>query len=158
MPEAIRRFINPDAAYRANTFRRIFMKVKPRMKEEVLGLCWEWQGSINKAGYGISSISVVDEGRKIMGVHRIMKALDDDLDAIPAMECHHLCTNPICCNPAHLIWMPQGNHRVWEAVQSKLNAGQSVSLKYVARSVSMAEGSVLSLLKSMGANEKLIRD
>ncbi len=156
MPEPIRREIPADPNYRGETFRRIFMRTKPILRVEKLGLCWEWQGTRNKAGYGLTSVKVNGSGRKIMGAHRILKALNDDLIAIPAMECHHLCTNSPCCNPDHLVWMPAGNHRIWEETQLKLNAGKRVKLKSIARATRMSEGAAKSLLLSMGASENLL--
>lgn len=61
--------------------------------------CWEWQGIVNKHGYGAAS--------KIKGVsnelatHRI--ALEAKLGhEIGGMQAHHTCANRACCNPDHL--------------------------------------------------------
>ena len=58
--------------------------------------CWEWQGTIDRDGYGIASA-----GRNRLRAHRFTYAtvngpIPDDL------VIDHLCRNRKCCNPAHL--------------------------------------------------------
>lgn len=55
--------------------------------------CWEWQGAKNQSGYGKF---------RTRQAHRIAYTLTKG--AIP--EGHlvrHLCDNPKCCNPSHLL-------------------------------------------------------
>lgn len=59
--------------------------------------CWEWQGRRSTDGYG----QVQVEGSP-KGAHRI--AYELTFGAIPkGFVIRHICDNPPCCNPAHLI-------------------------------------------------------
>ena len=58
--------------------------------------CWEWQGC-NQSGYGIGTF----KGKR-MATHRMFyQEIKGPL--IKGLDVSHLCHNPICCNPAHLI-------------------------------------------------------
>lgn len=62
--------------------------------------CWEWQGYVNKYGYG-------DAGRRIDGKYRHIMAHRlaylTLVGPIPeGMQLDHLCRNRRCVNPAHL--------------------------------------------------------
>lgn len=67
----------------------------PRHRPE-LGPCWEWTGTKNANGYGVSPKSV--NGTRL--VHRIslMNELGRDLDGMVL----HLCDNPPCARPGLL--------------------------------------------------------
>lgn len=81
-------------------------------------LCWEWQKSKDRYGYG----RIKYEG-KMTGVHRVVYQLfngpiPDDL------QIRHLCHNRACCNPKHLLL---GTH------QDNMNDMRDAGRKYVAR-------------------------
>jgi len=58
--------------------------------------CWEWQGSTNKNGYGITGLS----GKNVLA-HRAVYL--EMVGPIPeGMQLDHLCANRICVNPNHL--------------------------------------------------------
>src|SRR5574338_365554 len=69
-----------------------------QIKDE--GNCWEWQGTLNKDGYGLITIAV-HKLSYVMAKGKIPKGFVID----------HLCRNRKCCNPNHL-----------EAVTPKVNA------------------------------------
>lgn len=66
--------------------------------------CWEWQGTRNELGYGLTSA----EGQRVR-VHRFIYELL--IGPIPdGLVLDHLCRNPPCCNPAHLEPVTQGEN------------------------------------------------
>ena len=60
--------------------------------------CWNWQGSLTQAGYGI--IGFVEHIHEPS--HRIAYALTYGSIPPDLFVCHH-CDNPPCCNPQHLF-------------------------------------------------------
>ena len=64
---------------------------------EVKGDCWEWQGCKCPKGYGRCKVD-----GKSRWCHRISYAIFKGL--VPAdLHIHHLCGNPACVNPDHLV-------------------------------------------------------
>lgn len=71
-------------------------KFQPRISIDEHTQCWEWQGEINRNGYG----RVWVEGKRLMA-HRAIYTLI--VGPIPeGLVLDHLCSNRRCCNPAHL--------------------------------------------------------
>ena len=60
--------------------------------------CWEFQGFLNRDGYG----QISDENHRTQRVHRLMYAAHCEPLAKGEIV-RHTCDNPACCNPAHLI-------------------------------------------------------
>ena len=59
--------------------------------------CWDWLGCKNNIGYGF-----IRDGKKMRTVHRVSYELNNNA-TIPDDTCvFHLCSNYLCCNPAHL--------------------------------------------------------
>ena len=59
--------------------------------------CWEWQGAKKPKGYGNVRIN-----KKYLLTHRV--AFELAVGEIPdGMMVCHICDNPSCCNPAHLM-------------------------------------------------------
>lgn len=68
--------------------------------------CWLWTGYRNPDGYGVTSWK-----GKLHLTHRIAYALTHDgIGIFPEAVLHHLCANPLCCNPNHLEELEIGNH------------------------------------------------
>ena len=75
--------------------------------------CWEWQGSTNKNGYGITGLN-----GKVFLAHRavyleLVGPIGDDEEGNP-LQLDHLCANKICVNPNHLdpcTWIDNLNRR-----------------------------------------------
>jgi hypothetical protein len=63
--------------------------------------CWNWTGVLRKSGYGEMSIS-----GKTRLAHRIVYSIFKG-HLTPGKILRHLCDNPRCCNPDHLL---EGDH------------------------------------------------
>ena len=64
--------------------------------------CWEWQKSTNSAGYGQTT-----HNKKYTTTHRfVYEYVNGKLEEGQVVR--HICHNPKCCNPAHLI---VGSHK-----------------------------------------------
>lgn len=62
----------------------------------ITNLCWEWDGSRDKSGYGYIRL-----GREKHGAHRA--SYEAFVGPIPdGLVIDHLCRNPCCVNPIHL--------------------------------------------------------
>lgn len=59
--------------------------------------CWPWKESLNRDGYGRARIDGIPKM-----AHRIAYELKTgkNIDGLVAM---HICDNPKCCNPSHLV-------------------------------------------------------
>jgi hypothetical protein len=58
--------------------------------------CWEWQGGTMPNGYGVASIGKSET----MLAHRYAASLSQD---ITDKVVQHMCDNPLCVRPDHLI-------------------------------------------------------
>jgi len=92
-----------------------------------LGQCWIWTGSIGSSEYG--NFAVRRSGTK--GAHRISYILENG--PIPkGLWVRHLCNNPPCVNPRHLITgTPEAN--VWDKFSSDRQNIRSKETHYKAK-------------------------
>jgi hypothetical protein len=71
---------------------RFHSKVAKRAEHQ----CWEWQAATFGNGYGAFRW----QSKKTLLAHRIAFRLAYDIDP-PVVR--HVCDNPKCCNPKHLV-------------------------------------------------------
>jgi hypothetical protein len=74
--------------------RRFWAKVR----KGTTSVCWEWQASFTRHGYGRFNLSGYDNER----AHRVALALSLDRSLASAEWALHTCDNRACCNPSHL--------------------------------------------------------
>lgn len=71
--------------------------------------CWEWQGHIDRNGYGKAYDPTAESGRRIDWAHRV--SFRFHRGAIPdGHELDHECQNPRCINPSHLAPVTKKEH------------------------------------------------
>lgn len=85
--------------FRRSLEERFWNKVRIGSEHE----CWEYQGHLNKSGYGIFGVwSPRSRQHRTVLAHRQAYALWHG--AVPKDLCvRHKCDNRACCNPAHLV-------------------------------------------------------
>lgn len=91
-----------------------------RSRVQVRGLddCWDWQGRIDKDGYGDFTLNSIH-----YQVSRVAYFLQIGIDPKKSYVCH-TCDNPICCNPAHL-WLGTTQNNT----QDKVDKGRCANNK-----------------------------
>lgn len=71
--------------------------------------CWEWQGHIDRNGYGKAYDPNQPKGRRLDWAHRV--SYRNHRGDIPAgHHLDHLCENPTCINPNHLDAVTPAEH------------------------------------------------
>ncbi|WP_146200288.1 hypothetical protein [Kocuria rosea] len=84
------------AAFEASDKTAVLQILKDRSIVTPSG-CWEWDGARDQNNYGKLTI-----GGKSHFSHRLAAWAELDMtEGEPVM--HHICANPPCCNPAHLM-------------------------------------------------------
>lgn len=66
--------------------------------------CWEWTGNKKAGGYG----RFYYQGKKMLSHRYIYQVCVAPLN--PSKELHHLCENPSCVNPSHLVEINRYEH------------------------------------------------
>lgn len=87
-----RRFVSGHNG-RQDLAKRFWSHVKIRGEDE----CWEWQASLDHAGYGQFNID-----HRPHHAHRVAYMLTHGEMPVGFQVCHD-CDNPPCCNPNHLF-------------------------------------------------------
>ena len=64
--------------------------------------CWEWKDKLNSDGYGQLSVGG-RENQKKLTAHRVAKTLSEGKELPDDKILMHMCDNPPCCNPNHLV-------------------------------------------------------
>jgi hypothetical protein len=77
--------------------------IRDRCEED--GDCWIWKQSVNSAGY--------PQARRGQLVRRIALGLSGKPPR-PRMVCVASCRERLCCNPAHLSWLPRAGLPITE--------------------------------------------
>jgi len=91
-----------------NSFNNVWTKIKIGEKDE----CWPFMGSLTKDGYGQIGVN-----GKVLLAHRVVFEL---VNLSRPNICRHVCDNPKCCNPQHLI-----NGTVKDNAQDMVKRGRS---------------------------------
>lgn len=111
--------------------------------------CWPWAGPVDASGYG--RLTFGGAGKR---AHQVALALCGE--TVPAgHEIRHLCDNPRCCNPGHLV---PGTRR--ENVRDRLTKGRGYKLnmelaEIIRRRVESGETQT-AVAKSMGVSRPCV--
>ena len=60
--------------------------------------CWNWTGAKKPKGYGNVRIN-----KKYLLAHRVAWEIDTGMPVPDGLVVMHICDNPSCCNPSHLV-------------------------------------------------------
>ena len=60
--------------------------------------CWEWSGAKKPKGYGNVRVN-----KKYLLAHRVAFELATGIEIPKGLMACHMCDNPSCCNPSHLM-------------------------------------------------------
>lgn len=105
-----------DAALRTPLLDRIWRYIEVGAPDA----CWPWTAKRHERGYGETS-----ENRKMLRVSRVLLAdklgrpLADDEVAM------HTCSNPPCCNPAHLLAGTHTDNMAQRKAEGNYAAGEA---------------------------------
>ncbi len=69
------------------------------------GSCWIWIGARIPEQYGSFGV-----GGKQYGAHRISFMIHNPDENIIGLDVHHVCNNPPCVNPSHLLAVSRREH------------------------------------------------
>jgi len=71
--------------------------------------CWEWQGAVDRNGYGKAYDPEMPAGRRVDWAHRV--SYRRNVGDIPdGLDLDHLCQNTVCINPEHLEPVTRAEH------------------------------------------------
>ncbi len=74
-----------------------------------LGPCWLWTGGVRGKGYGAFNEAKPEGRYRMVNAHRYVYELTVGL--VPdGLVLDHLCETPLCCNPAHLRPVTNGEN------------------------------------------------
>lgn len=94
--------------------------------------CWEWQGLIDRNGYGRTYDETRPKGRRSDWAHRVSYRSRNG--EIPdGYEIDHMCENTRCMNPDHLQAVTRAEHvRItWERSGGRLRAEEAAHLRHL---------------------------
>ena len=128
-----------------NHIEKYWSNVDIKSEEE----CWEWRGHTDKKGYGVMSVGGRDNQTKLL-THRIAKTLTNKEELPDDKILMHMCDNPPCCNPGHLVL---GTHQ--DNMNDKVNKGrQPVSFGHAKTDWDIVDDIRSSILSSKQLSEK----
>ena len=84
--------------------KRLWKKVN---KKDNISECWEWNGYKTRDGHGHIG---GEDSTKIRQAHAVTYEIFYKVKIEKDEVVHHMCDNPSCCNPFHLIKMKKGEH------------------------------------------------
>jgi len=87
--------------------------------------CWEWAGSLDNHGYGQISVGT---GKAPAKAHRVSWEVHNGQLPIGSVVCH-LCDNPSCVNPAHLVAADQKENMRQASTRGRLNPRSILNLR-----------------------------
>ena len=107
--------VDPDQTAREKKMEEFFAYIRDRISERTArhdnGQCRIWTGPVKRALYGQLKFKDPRDGRlKTRGVHRLALMVSEKIKRldVPAEQVtSHLCNNPLCVNPGHLVFENQ---------------------------------------------------
>lgn len=107
-PGRITRYCSTACSNRANSPDRSvawFLSMVPYAEPQ---RCQPFQGGLDTKGYGRFMANGV-----VVKAHRFAYELAHGPGSANGQQVHHLCNNPPCCNPAHLILGNNASNIAW---------------------------------------------
>lgn len=96
---------------------RFWSKVKIGEPDE----CWEWMACKNSRGYG----NIYWQGKSQLA-HRVSMLIAGEV-LCSRKEVAHLCHNPSCCNPEHLLQLSPEEHREMDIEAGRFHTPQGLA-------------------------------
>ena len=129
---------------------RFYSKIKKGANNE----CWLWTGYKNKDGYGHLGF-MINKKKKMVLAHRLSYMLATNQE-IPD-QINHLCNNPACCRPDHLVLGTQVDNMKYKAESGRapaiLNEEKVSKIKDL---LVNSEIKIIEIAKMFGVSEQVI--
>ena len=109
--------------------------------------CWEWRGARKKAGYGNLRVN-----KEYKLAHRVAFELANGPIPEGYFVCH-VCDNPPCCNPGHLMLGTSRSNAVDMLIKNRQKKPESAARGIVNGNSKLNEADVLEIRRAYASRE-----
>ena len=106
-----------------DSFARFWSKVEMKAETE----CWNWTGALC-GGYGLFAGY---GGKATMSAHRVAYLLAHPVTSIQGWCVRHMCDNPKCVNPRHLLLGTQADNMKAKMDRGRWGGGRPIGSKCI---------------------------